>query len=85
MPKEGMNQKKIEDWQKQHDAPYLFYVHFESIFRKESDENSIHDVCGYALWVISTPDQSQMEYKKYRGLDAGEHFLTSILGLKENF
>ena len=86
MPEKGKNDiLQFKDYSKQLEAPFNIYADFEAVIKK--DENSekgieqVHEISGYSLCVKSPYEEDIM--MSYRGVDAGQMFLSSIQSLSK--
>ena len=77
--KKRKNVIKFYNYSLQLKAPYTIYADFESVLKKDSERETIHEICGYSLSVKS-PYEEDQKYD-FRGEDAGRQFISHIQSL----
>ena len=94
MPKEEKSTLKFTSTFMQHPVPYIIYADFESIILPVSTAQpstmysfnqkvAKHIPCGYAYMVVGPDSKAVKPVKCYRGEDAVQHFIKSIIQEKE--
>ena len=79
MPKKDKNTIKFTNYSQQLKAPYTIYADFESVLKKDSERETIHEICGYSLCVKSPYEEDEMY--DFRGENAGRQFIGHIQSL----
>ena len=91
MPEEGKNVLKFKHFYKQQKFPFVIYTDFEAIINKiEKDPNAkankentqLHEACSYCYIVVRNDSKTEKPVT-YRGPNAAEHFLKSLMKEQE--